>query len=115
MADAADAADDDWKDHKSIAIAEAAMLERFSLLANCAANGVSRRQFLGQVGRAAMAVAAAFAALLVVPTDVAAAPRVCGVGSAGYCLGKPQGATCRVGRYSGRCLAAPLCYCQINM
>jgi hypothetical protein len=90
------------------------MFERLTRLAERAATSVSRRQFLGRLGRAAVAAAAALGGLLALPDDAAAAPRVCGAGSAGACLGKAQGATCRAGRYFGKCLAAPLCYCRIS-
>jgi hypothetical protein len=90
------------------------MLEKMSRVAERVATSASRRQFLGRLGRGAMGVAAAVAGLLAIPSTADAAPRACGAGSAGYCLGKKQGDRCRVGRYSGICLAAPLCYCRIS-
>jgi hypothetical protein len=49
------------------------MLERFNHLAQAAATGVSRREFLGRVGRGAMVAASAAGGLLAVARDASAA------------------------------------------
>jgi len=90
------------------------MFEKLSQAAEQLATNVSRRQFLGRFGGGALALATAVGGLLALPDVAEAAPRACGLGSAGACRGKKQGDTCHVFRYSGTCLAAPLCYCRIR-
>lgn len=90
------------------------MLDRFHQIAEQAAESVSRRQFLSRLGRGAIIAATAVGGLLSAPDAAQAAPRACGVGSAGYCLGKKQGSSCRAGRYYGTCVGAPLCYCRLK-
>jgi hypothetical protein len=54
------------------------MLEKLTQIAGRAATSASRRQFLGSVGRGAMASAAALGGLLLFPGDAQAARRKCG-------------------------------------
>ena len=95
------------------------MLKKISEIAEQAATSASRRQFLGRLGRGAMAAAAALAGLLAASSDAQAArgPQLCGASSTAPCLGKKQNARCsyvdRDGeRYVGKCKGAPLCYCD---
>jgi hypothetical protein len=90
------------------------MLLKVSRVAEQMATTASRREFLGRLGQGALTVAATLGGLLALP-GAAEAGRIaaCDLGSVGYCRGKKQGDRCRVGRYSGICLGAPLCYCRI--
>ena len=64
------------------------MFEKFSRAAEKAADGVSRRGFLGRFGKAAMATAAGLGAVLAYPKDARARP------IAGQCCSNPIG-SCR--------------------
>ena len=88
------------------------MFEKFNQIAEQSATSASRRQFLGRLGKGALAAAAAVGGLLALPGAAEAGPLACGLGSAGYCRGKKQGDICYAGRYRGRCMGAPLCYCR---
>jgi hypothetical protein len=91
------------------------MLEKMSELAERAAKSASRREFLGRVGRGAMAVAAALGGLLALPGEAFAARRMCSTNSFdAVCRERPVGASCRVGRYMGTCRGAPSCYCSVR-
>ena len=90
------------------------MFEKLSQAAEQMATKVSRRQFLGRLGGGALALATAVGGLLALPDAAEAARPACGPGSVRACQGRWNGAGCRMGRYSGRCVAAPLCYCRIR-
>lgn len=91
------------------------MYERFNQVAEQVATSVSRRQFLGRLGRSAMAAAAAASGLLL--PDAAHArrrPVACGAGSVIYCQGLVAGAYCQIGTTGGTCVGAPDCTCRIK-
>jgi hypothetical protein len=88
------------------------MFERMNRLAEQAATGASRRQFLGGIGRRALACALAATALLSLPDDTDAAPKSCGQESDIYCRGLAAGAYCQIGTTPGTCVGAPSCYCR---
>ena len=88
------------------------MFKRFEQLAEQVATDVSRRNFFGWLGRCAV-TSAMFAAAVLAPASDVEAATLCNQNSAGACRGKPAGASCRVGRYSGTCVAAPACYCKL--
>ena len=90
------------------------MFEKFSQIAEQAATSASRRQFLGRLGKGALAAAAAVSGLLVFPGDAEAATTVCGRGSWLACQGRMEGSRCYVGRFVGVCLVAPNCACRIK-
>jgi hypothetical protein len=52
------------------------MIERFNQLAQRSATGVSRRRFLGRLGRGAMAAAGALGGVIAFATDAVGAPTV---------------------------------------
>jgi hypothetical protein len=84
------------------------MLEKISQAAEKMATSASRRQFLGRLGRGAMAAAAALAGLLALPGDAQAARRrVCNnVTSDVSCWGATVGDPCVDGQgFRGRCRA----------
>ena len=73
------------------------MFEKLGQLAERTSLEVSRRQFLGRCGRAALAAASAIAGILALPTIADAArrpPIVCDSLSQTSCIGKPVGSTC---------------------
>ena len=73
------------------------MLEKFSQIAEQAAKSVSRRDFLGRFGRAAVAAATAAAGLLALPQDASGVPRgtLCsGTCSAFTCVNNVVGGQC---------------------
>jgi hypothetical protein len=98
------------------------MFENFNQLAEAAASGVSRRQFLGRLGRGAMLAASAAAGLLAFCSDAETArqPRVCGAGSSASCLGANVGDTCYE-EGAGTCQTATgkatdtACYCRVRL
>lgn len=84
------------------------MLRKFNQLAERAATDVSRRQFLGRVGRGAGAAAAALGGLLAAGAPVLAGKkvRICADPSTyGPCSGLPLGSPCGVND-SGRCASS---------
>src|SRR5262245_55258085 len=86
------------------------MFDAISQFAERAATSASRREFLGALGRAAMAAAAAAAGILVMATDVAHAKRpvrACDANSTTSCLGRNVGDSCQTGPYGGRCRTGP--------
>jgi hypothetical protein len=71
------------------------MFERLGQLAAQSARDLSRRQFLGNCGRAAMIVAAAAGGLLAWPADAEGGQKVCSpTFSLDQCRGQPVGAPC---------------------
>ena len=84
------------------------MLEKIAQLAEYAAMSASRRQFLGQVGRGAMTLAAIVAGVLALPGEAQAAA-ACGQDSDIYCRGLVEGAYCQIGTTGGVCRGAPAC------
>jgi hypothetical protein len=91
------------------------MLEKVSQMAEQAATKVSRRQFLGRLGRGAMLVAAASGGLLALPAIVKAGRRhvMCGNSSSIWCLSSSVGDSCMNG---GKCTVikgtTDTCYCR---
>jgi hypothetical protein len=115
------------------------MIERFSRIAERAATSASRRQFLGRVGKGALAAAGVVASYLAVGPQAEAAKRcttdancrrgyicvagkciqgvrssVCGIVSDPRCVGKTQGAWCPAGTRSGVCVGVPACICFVR-
>jgi len=83
------------------------------------ATNLSRRQFMGQFGRSALAVAAVLGGLLTSTSGAAAArpPRMCAAGSTAPCIGQPEGAYCTVDRYGGVCKSVrntSVCSCVVR-
>jgi hypothetical protein len=88
------------------------MLEKFSQIAEAAATSASRRHFLGQLGKSALAATAAVSGLLVFRGEARAAT-VCGPSSIGYCRNRPVGSSCGSPRGPrGICVSAPVCTCR---
>ncbi len=111
------------------------MLEKFSQIAEQAATNASRRQFLGRLGKGALATAGIVAGYLAFGSSAAAARRqcasdancptgqicvgglcvkgvrACSAGSAGQCRGRPVGSVCGTRNRPGRCTGAPNCRC----
>lgn len=82
------------------------MLEQFSQLAERVATSASRRQFLGQLGRGAMLVAAAAGGLLALPAGSHGgrrAPRACDADSWATCQGSVEGDSCLTNEGYGVC------------
>jgi hypothetical protein len=75
------------------------MLEKFSEIAERAATNASRRQFLGRVGRGALAAVAIVGSALARPGIAEAGPKYCGAGSTASCIGKNAGDPCDNGIY----------------
>jgi hypothetical protein len=98
------------------------MFEQFSQLAEQTATRAARRQFLGRVGRGAMAAAMAMGGLLAGGADAnAASVRMCEAGSDLVCKGRAPGSACRRGRRAGICVpvaqgqnGAPSCNCFLT-
>ncbi len=93
------------------------MLEKIGQMAERAATSVSRRQFLGGIGRGAAAVAAAIAGLLALPGSTEAGPpqQSCGWDSVFECSGRLTGDAC--GNGAGTCRrirGSTGCYCWIK-
>ncbi len=87
------------------------MFEKVSQAAERAAVGVSRREWLGAIGRGALVVATSAGGLLATAGAAQAAVAWCGAYSNAACRGKVQGASCLAGRYPGVCRNAPRCAC----
>jgi hypothetical protein len=91
------------------------MLNRLSQLAEHAATSASRRQFLGRLGRGALAAAAASGGLLALPAIANAGrrQRICGTNSGSWCLNHSVGDPCMNG---GKCTVikgtTDTCYCR---
>ena len=82
------------------------MFEQISQLAEQTATRASRRQFLGRVGRGAMAAAMAMGGLLAAGADAHAKRRpspICVGNSEAQCLGKAEGTPCALFRRFGTC------------
>jgi hypothetical protein len=91
------------------------MFEKFGQAAEQVATSVSRRQFLGRLGGAALAAAAAVGGLLAIPDVAQAQGGVCGPQSFVTCRGRPFNSPCIVPRFlQGHCRAysGGTCYCQ---
>jgi hypothetical protein len=88
------------------------MFEKLGRAAEQAAASVSRRAFLGKVGKAALAAAGAVAGLLATPRIAQALGRPCGPYSDGSCRGKPEGSYCPLRGRSGTCRFWPRCVCR---
>lgn len=78
------------------------MFEKFMRAAERAADGVSRREFFGRLGRGAAVVAAAAAGVAATAGDAQAAG-TCNPGGSSSCRGKPVGSTCFYARGIGTC------------
>lgn len=82
------------------------MLDKVSQLAERAATSASRRQFLGQLGRGAMLVAAAAGGLLALPAVSHGGrrpPRACGTDSWSTCQNSLEGDSCLTNDGFGVC------------
>ena len=103
------------------------MFERVSQIAEQAATNVSRRQFFGRVGNAALVLAATLGGVLAIPGSAAAAvrpcssnadchrgyvcvngrctppPQLCGANSAPECQGRVVGSSCGSFGYGTYC------------
>ena len=116
------------------------MFEKLSQLAEHAATSVSRRQFLGRIGRGALTATGIVAGYLAFGSEAAAAGRscttdadcprgricvagrcvkgvrsqACGAGSDNYCAGLVEGAYCQIGTTGGICVGAPACTCRVS-
>ena len=95
------------------------MFDRINQIAEQAATNVSRRQFLGRLGRGALGVATAVAGLLAISSaGQGASPwgRTCGFESVFECQGRATGDACENG--AGRCRrirgTANSCYCWVK-
>lgn len=83
------------------------MLEKIGQFAEQAATNVSRRQFLGRLGRGATLIAVAAGGLLAFDSSGEAArrpPRVCSEFSCCGCAGQFEGSECSSERASGKCV-----------
>jgi len=79
------------------------MFEKISQAAEQVATRASRREFFGQLGRGAMAAAAAVAGVVALPAIGEAGrkpPVICTGGDPG-CIGRPVGSSCGGGRDGG--------------
>ena len=86
------------------------MFEIVTQVAERAAIGVSRREWLGNIGRGALVVAASVGGLIAHAS--AASALVCGANSRSGCAGKPVGTPCALApRKWGTCQQAPVCMC----
>lgn len=89
------------------------MFETIGRIAEQTATSVSRRQFLGGLGQAALATAAAVGGLLALPELAHAHGRACGPNSVASCVGLRVGDRCGGGgRIAVYCRHAPDCVCQ---
>jgi hypothetical protein len=93
------------------------MIDRISQIAEHAATNVSRRAFLGRLGRTAMLLAAAAGGLLTTSAQAQAAPRVCqNAASDVACWNRKVGDFCLDGQgHSGKCRAVrgtTACHCR---
>jgi len=87
------------------------MFEKFKQMAEQTATNVSRRQFLGRVGRSALIAAGAVAGFLAFGSEAEAGRRVCGPDSVWNCAGRPVGAPCGTPSRPRRCVGSP-CKCR---
>jgi len=86
------------------------MFQKLQRMAEEAATLVSRRRFLGRVGRGAMAAAAAMGGLLALTGEAHAAP-MCDATSNLQCRNRPVGTACGTRDRPGRCEGPPTCRC----
>ncbi len=96
------------------------MFEKVSHAAEQIAVSASRREFLGKVGRGALATTAALGGVLALPAISAAGrkpPTACPAGSGASCSGLNVGDAC-FEEYTGVCKASRrnggACYCDIR-
>ncbi len=87
------------------------MLEKLQKMAEEAATRVSRRRFLGRVGRGALAAAAAMGGLLALGGDAHAAQMCDATSQALQCRNQPVGTLCGTRDRPGRCSRPPSCRC----
>jgi hypothetical protein len=74
------------------------MFEKVGRAAEKMAAGVSRRQFLGRLGRGAAAAAAVLGGMTAISKiGTAGPPKICGPNSFGTCVGVPVGSECGAG------------------
>jgi hypothetical protein len=116
------------------------MFEKLVEVAERSATRASRRQFLGRIGRGALAAAGVVGGFLAFGLEAQAGRRkpgctsdancprghicvggrcikgvrgqACGVGSDQYCSGLVEGAYCQIGTQGGVCVGSPACYCR---
>ena len=89
------------------------MIDDLMMAAERMATEVSRRRFLGKLGRAAMLAAAAVGGLAAKVGNAKPPTVSCEANSSAVCVGKSVGDSCYLGRLGrGKCVAAPACYCQ---
>ena len=93
------------------------MLEKISQAAEQAATSASRREFLGHLGRGAMAAAAAVGGILVLPaiSEAGRKPPVVCTGGSPQCIGVTEGTLCLTYSGVGRCSAqkkSTICDCR---
>jgi hypothetical protein len=89
------------------------MFKNFSQLAEQTATNVSRRQFLGRVGRGALAATGTVAGFLAFGAEAQAGKRVCSADSVWNCAGRPVGSPCGTPSRPGRCVGSP-CQCVVK-
>jgi hypothetical protein len=70
------------------------MFEKLSEIAERSATSVSRRQFLGRVGRGALVAAGFMGGFLAFGAEAQAGKRVCSTDSVANCAGRPVGSPC---------------------
>lgn len=87
------------------------MFEKFSQLAQQTATNVSRRQFLGRVGRGALIAAGVVGGFLAFGSEAQAGRRVCGINSDWQCAGRVVGSPCGTPSRPRRCQGGPDCRC----
>ncbi|MEX2308601.1 MAG: twin-arginine translocation signal domain-containing protein [Pirellulales bacterium] len=86
------------------------MFEKVNQMAEQMATSVSRRQFLGRLGRGALVAAGVVGGFLAFGSEAQAGKRVCGADSVAYCAGRVVGAPCGSPRRPGHCVGNP-CKC----
>jgi hypothetical protein len=90
------------------------MFERVNQMAEQMATSVSRRQFLGRVGRGALIAAGVVGGFLASGSEAHAGKRVCGTDSVWQCAGRPVGSLCGTPSRPGKCVGAPDCRCVVK-
>ena len=87
------------------------MFEKLNEIAERSATGVSRRQFLGRVGRGALIAAGAVGGFLAFGAEAHAGKRVCSMDSVWNCAGRPVGSPCGTPSRRRKCQGGPDCRC----
>ena len=91
------------------------MFEKFHQMAEQMATSVSRRQFLGRVGRGALIAAGVVGGFLASGSEAQAGKRkLCSADSYFQCAGRVQGSLCGTPSRPGKCVGAPDCTCQVQ-